>query len=76
MEIVFEDGIPFPEKPKALSVLIEKLKGIQIGQSFLVPTRPSGKPYSSPHFTQAGHKLGMKFSIRNTDSGKRCWRVA
>lgn len=75
MELKFDDGIPMPIKQSG-SPMVLALKNIAVGQSFIVPIRPNGRPYTSANFNGYGKKLGMKFSVRKTEQGERCWRIA
>jgi hypothetical protein len=66
MSIKIESGIPMPAKfPFA---------EMKVGDSFLVPESTS-RNVVTVYARRHAIKTGMKFTIRKTSEGYRCWRI-
>ncbi len=66
MTIKIESGIPMPAKfPFA---------EMKLGDSFLVPESTS-RNVVTVYARRHAIKTGMKFTIRQTPEGYRCWRI-
>jgi len=62
-----ESGIPMPQR--------YPFKDMQVGDSFAVPPQAK-RPSVTVAAKRFGDKHGMKFTIRKTPDGFRCWRIA
>jgi hypothetical protein len=71
-DIKIDKGIPLPNDGRLTKY---PFKGMKIGDSFLFPeeTTPNNA-YSLA--ISAGVRLKLKFSVRKTSEGYRCWRIA
>jgi len=69
-KIKIEAGIPFPHR--FLTYPFDKMK---VGDSFLMPQEdkdPNRLRVLAHHY---GKSKKMKFSIKKTEEGVRCWRI-
>jgi hypothetical protein len=66
-----EKGVPFAAPNYASKWPFAKM---EVGDSFLVPLELKSKCVNSA--SQFGGRNNMKFSIRKTPDGYRCWRIA
>lgn len=65
-----EKHIPLP--PRGYDLPFEQM---EVGDSFLLPAKVSAG-YARTLIHRAQHKSTRKFSLRHTNEGYRCWRVA
>ena len=49
------------------------LRRMKIGQSFVLPVREPSRGYAA--INAYGRRHGLKFKVRKTKEGFRCWRV-
>jgi len=70
--IKIDKNIPFVESKAYTSKY--PFNKMNIGDSFLVEVQDERKIASAASYF--GTRNSMKFSVRNTDKGLRCWRIA
>lgn len=65
-----DKNIPMP--PRGYELPFDQM---EVGDSFLLPSGVS-PGYARALIHAAQKKLSKKFSLRRTDNGFRCWRIA
>ncbi len=72
MAITIDHNVPFPNKAERFP-----FADMQVGDSFLIPGDESRQQVRAAAINY-GNKSGQVFkvTIRRTDAGLRCWRIA
>jgi hypothetical protein len=71
-----ESGIPLPAGTRKGPRPIYPWDQMKIGDSFLVPPDKKIDSFRRAAAVACRKRAGWKFSVINTESGYRCWRVA
>ena len=74
-----EKGIPLPDRcyKSSLSHLIATLRGLEIGDSFVVPiSEAKGRNNLAARLSMDAKKTGRNYGTRQVEGGYRVWRVA
>jgi hypothetical protein len=74
MTYPIENGIPMPDPSRASRAKRYPMSEIQVGQSFLIPTKELTKHVGQAVRNSAKY-YGKKVSIRTVKGGVRVWRV-
>lgn len=75
MNVKIDKGIPIPELQIKTASNWDFLKGMDIGDSFLIPPEKSHKSAMAEIAVRCKKWKWGKFSRRKTDDGVRVWRV-